>query len=343
MSDKNLSISEQKKATPEQEIATPVYFKRRETHFYKKSSIVPNHLFFDPKITDPALRLLLALNAVPDSWVVHRTDIMKRLEWGKDKIKGAVDCLENLGYLKVTQSKDESGRFLPNTYEYDVHPVYLANSSLENELTPSHNEYEPEAGDPSPEDPSAGDPPPVDPHISLFSEKSMFIEEQQQQMKAGDPSVVVVFSEEQKKILRLLDSVDSSKEIQEIAIKFSFEHVQKAVEAFKQRLASGTLVNPTGFLRISIEKGWKPNEVKSQDTDDKKDELEELHKNKKLASSLIIDFHKVKSNYPGKLIHLDAFGIIFEDYNKNIRNKVLFNDSNFEDKLIEAREKFKKW
>ncbi len=109
-------------------------FSKKPAYFESKSQIAPNALIYNKVLSDAAIRLLLALNAVPDSWVIVQSDIRERLAWGRDKMQNAIkECVKH-GYMKVTQTK-EKGKFSVNNFEFDTSPSYLKK--------PPHDEYEP--------------------------------------------------------------------------------------------------------------------------------------------------------------------------------------------------------
>lgn len=113
----------------ESEIFAPVkgksVFKKRACHWYRKNQIVPNALFYNAELSDSAVRLLCALNALPESWIIIQSDIRERLGWGRDKMRNAIKECENAGYMQVQRCRGDDGMFSISNYEYDLEPVYL--------------------------------------------------------------------------------------------------------------------------------------------------------------------------------------------------------------------------
>lgn len=103
-------------------------FKKRPGYWYKKSQSLPNVLFYNADLSDAAVRLLCALNALPESWTIVQSDMRERLGWGRDKMRNAIKECENSGYMQVTRTRGEDGLFTISNYEFDLEPVYLKES-----------------------------------------------------------------------------------------------------------------------------------------------------------------------------------------------------------------------
>lgn len=61
--------------------------------------------------------LLVTLMSLPDGWNFTRSGLQSILPDGKDKITTALNRLEKLGYIDITQDKSDSGRYGNNILE----------------------------------------------------------------------------------------------------------------------------------------------------------------------------------------------------------------------------------
>lgn len=82
-------------------------------------AIVPNAVANDERLTFEERGVLIYLLAKPNDWNVSAVDLMRRGGFGRDKAYRILQKLKTVGYLRRTQSKDQSGRFM--AYDYEVH------------------------------------------------------------------------------------------------------------------------------------------------------------------------------------------------------------------------------
>lgn len=187
-------------------------FTKKPAHFESKSQIAPNSLIYNRNLSDAAIRLILALNAIPDSWIIVQCDIQQRLGWGREKMQNAIKECVQFGFMKVTQSR-EKGQFSKNNFEFDTSPSYLEK--------PTHNEYEPLTGFPLTDEPA-----PVNQALLVSSDNTLDIEyttthHQEETKESASP--VVVFS-----YLEKLDIPETLKA--KITQEYSSEEIEKAVD-----------------------------------------------------------------------------------------------------------------
>jgi hypothetical protein len=94
--------------------------KQRSAAKWEKGAFaLPNRLVQDKNLTDSAFRLLAWMVSCSDDWVIYQTDIMNRFDWGREKLKGAIDNLIEFKYLvKFPQRILENGKYGPCDYEF---------------------------------------------------------------------------------------------------------------------------------------------------------------------------------------------------------------------------------
>lgn len=103
-------------------------YEKKAAYFEMKNQMIPNALVFHRQMSSNAKLFLMALNAIATcapSWIVHQEDLQERLGWGRDKMRNAVkECIE-LGYLRVSQNRDEKGNFVRNKFDFNLDGCYL--------------------------------------------------------------------------------------------------------------------------------------------------------------------------------------------------------------------------
>jgi hypothetical protein len=83
---------------------------------------LPNRLVQDKNLTDSAFRLLAWMVSCSDDWIIYQTDIMRRFDWGREKLRSALDNLIEFRYLyKFPQSRQDDHRYGPCYYEFSPH------------------------------------------------------------------------------------------------------------------------------------------------------------------------------------------------------------------------------
>ena len=104
-----------------------ISFVRPKAHFLKTNRSVPNTLIFDENLSDSAIRLLLALNGLPENWTIIQADIMKRLCWSPKKMRKVIkECVDN-GFMQTKQNRSQKGTFGLVTFEFSLEPEFLKN------------------------------------------------------------------------------------------------------------------------------------------------------------------------------------------------------------------------
>lgn len=128
-------------------------FRPKPAYFETKNQICPNNIPFKRELSDPSVRLLIAINAIytcTKNWVVCQQDLQNRMGWGELKMRNAIKNCVECGYLKVTQNRNKKGKFKINEFEFDLGGGYLKTYEQKTDQnkkakTP-HNEYQPGGG-----------------------------------------------------------------------------------------------------------------------------------------------------------------------------------------------------
>ena len=85
-------------------------------------SVLPNHLLNDDRLSADQLGLLVYLLSKPTDWQVQVTELRKRFDVGRDKIRTILACLEQYGYISKEQVRQE-GKFALNRYVVSDSPL----------------------------------------------------------------------------------------------------------------------------------------------------------------------------------------------------------------------------
>jgi len=85
-------------------------------------SVLPNELLNDDRLSAEQLGLLVYLLSKPTDWQVQVTELRKRFDVGRDKIRTILACLEQYGYISKEQVRSE-GKFASNRYVVSDSPL----------------------------------------------------------------------------------------------------------------------------------------------------------------------------------------------------------------------------
>ena len=85
-------------------------------------SVLPNNLLNDDRLSADQLGLLVYLLSKPTDWQVQVTELRKRFDVGRDKIRTILACLEQYGYISKEQVRQE-GKFASNRYVVSDSPL----------------------------------------------------------------------------------------------------------------------------------------------------------------------------------------------------------------------------
>ncbi len=283
----------------------------KKAHFETKSQVAPNSLIFNHELTEPAKIFLLALNGIYSNtvnWIPIQGDIQKRLRWGQEKMEGAIKSAVNAGYLKVIKSRNNSGMFNPNEFEFDMDGGYLKNPTAESEEKRPEEVLSTNTGFPVTDVPVTDNP-----YIPCSSDLTLLSK------KTTTANLVAVFS--------CLEKVDiSDHEKQWICKNYTEKEVQHAVSY---------ATNPNVHIKTSLIQTlkWACHEQPQIPLSKQQSEEE----NKKLAQEL-----EKKAIVPqGFLLHVLNKHIEIS-FGGNAAPFVLdYNDSNFKEKLEEALTKYR--
>jgi len=136
-----------------------------KAHFLKKSQIAPNELIYSSTLSDSAVRLLLALHALPESWTIVQSDIMKRLSWNTKKMTKVIKECVKAGFMRVSQNRSSQGTFCKNSFDFRLFPEFIQEQSTVHPKTASG-------------EPLGGEPRAVIDHLLFLKEVSVIVEEE---------------------------------------------------------------------------------------------------------------------------------------------------------------------
>lgn len=253
------------------------HFERKKWKFEEKSQVCPNSLVFNLNLSDQAKILLLALNGITSTtpnWQIRQSDIQKRLNWGKERMQKAIkNCIAN-GYMQTRMIRGKNGKFDHKYFEFDMEPTFSSEKpaffghptpveeSQENthfsQGKPSHTQCEPLPGLPL-----TANQPLLTRNINISKENNKQHPESPPQKIANpspEPVVVVLSSPDQEK-LDLLNPYHFDPQTLEKLATFPADRIKTAISALEQRIASKGIANPSGFLRVAIIQGWRPNQL----------------------------------------------------------------------------------
>lgn len=273
-------------------------FKKANAHFLKKYQTHPNAIIYDLNLTSDALRLILALNALPESWDIRQQDIQERLNFSPERITKSIKCAQDAGYLRVTQKKGEKGRFSRNCFVFDVYPNF-------EHYEDQHNMHKIKEKSTVPHFPSTEN---AEPSV-LHDIDSNRLEQTEPKLRPNQqPEIVCSFlpsNEEEERKIKILEPYGCKLSSLKYYMKFLYEELVCSIAAFEQYKISlnkkgERLDDPLACLHKAIHERWKIN-------------LDEKEKNR-LFDQLLFDMKKLKQ------INID----LTESYVKKYQNK--FND-----------------
>ncbi|CAB4166348.1 hypothetical protein UFOVP844_24 [uncultured Caudovirales phage] len=332
-----------------------INFIQRSPHDKENPFVMINkEMLRDAELKPRAKGLLCYLLSFRDDHKVDPENISKQLELSIDVTYAILREIIEAGYAYRTIERDQ-GKFKSWNYYFSE---FKNKSTLEIPVCENtelaHNESEPVCKKPELDEPELA----LQGVAHNISNNSCYNKQQQHPLTPSleKDVVVVVSSIDEKEILRLIEPYKPGVEIQAIALKMSLEKVRLAVQTLEQAIQAKVVGYPLGFLRRALEKQWTPGDrfydnAKQTIDIEENEKIEEvvhddeyiIEQRKEIAREWIRQFHKARESYPGKMIHDDAYGIIFSDYNKNKEIKVFFNSINGLEKMHEAKEEFKKW
>lgn len=251
-------------------------FVRKTYQFLKKPQVVPNALVYDIRLDSDAVRLLLALNGLPDSWTIVQKNVMADLRWGKKRFNSAVNNCVECGYMRVTQSRRDKGFWDSNIFEFDTQPIL---DDIENPESPPAQAFQPQSPKGCADQRCAVKEP-----LSCSSRVSSYIEEQTEQDSLEDEAVPVVcslssFSEEEQAKRKALEPYPFDPMALSTILTLSLETITDAVQAFEQYRATHKVDNICGCLRKALLFAWKPNitkESKAAEAEKQNERIEQL-------------------------------------------------------------------
>lgn len=239
-------------------------FKKVRGHFEKKSQVAPNALIYQETLSDAAVRLILALNALPDSWTIIQSDIQNRLCWNRKKMQKVIrECVES-GYMKVYQNRQKKGLFSQNSFEFDTVPSFLNSEENDHSEKCPHNDCEPRDVLRR-----AVEPRTVNGSLLVSFVESNSIKEQTNKVESVEsveekPVLFVCSHSDEIKIRERVKPYLLSESCIRAILTLSFEQIDQALIAYDQYAAKNTPDNPIGCIRQAIMAAWKPN-VTTQD------------------------------------------------------------------------------
>lgn len=248
-------------------------------HFLKNNQIAPNSLIFNTSLSDSAIRLLLALNGLPENgWVIVQSDIMHRLSWNPKKMTKVIKECVKAGFMRVCQNRSSQGTFCKNSFEFNVVPEFIQEQST------AHPK------------PSGGLPRAVIDHVLLLNESSVTVEEvclcappvggdtALNPRKQASPETAV---------LELQDFIDHCKTLPD---KWSRGEIDTAWEIYKT--AEKKIDHPLRYLE-GILKNQRKLGIFKKNTGEKKCKTESLSKPSPISNDQIMDRVTLAQPYLG--------------------------------------------
>jgi hypothetical protein len=74
-------------------------------------TIISNSVCLDDRLTMRALGVLVRLLSRPDNWRTNSAGLAEEFNCGRDAVRGALQELQDAGYLRMEKARDESGRW----------------------------------------------------------------------------------------------------------------------------------------------------------------------------------------------------------------------------------------
>lgn len=267
-------------------------FKRHEAYFLKKDQIAPNALIFNEELSDQAVRLLLVLNGLPDTWTPVQTDLENRLRWNRKKMTRAIQECVHYGYVQVHQRRGKKGQFAYNVFEFHTSPCFLKNAPTDSfqpcaDFVPRSNPSDPPRQNAPEHDfqPCAKTPCAVNDSLACS-----FIELQETTTEQEQPVVVVppLSKEEQLKI-DALKPFDFDPITEKALMTFSINQIEDALAAFRQYENTNPVSNVKGWIRNAIMNAWKPNTTKAdKDAQNEEDKLKKAKEKEVRVKQIIL-------------------------------------------------------
>lgn len=165
-------------------------------------TVVAQNITKDERLGMKERGLLVTLLSLPDNWEYSVLGLTRILPDGRDAIQASVRKLEEFGYIKRVQAKDEKGKF--SGYDWEVTDVpFTGNPSTENPSTEN-----PSAENPSAEKPSTENPPQLNNNklITNESNTNLSINQKSSAAVAAEPLLDGLMDE--NVLLQLKEQID---------------------------------------------------------------------------------------------------------------------------------------
>ncbi|MFZ6007220.1 MAG: hypothetical protein ACOYU2_06145 [Nitrospirota bacterium] len=122
-----------------------------KTHRNEKFSTIYLGAVEDSRLSWKAKGLHTYLISRPPGWVIRLTDLLRRAGDGKTSLLAGVEELKESGYILITRTKDEKGRFTGTLWE-----VYEVSQTVKESASPYEESASPYSDFPDAEKPDSG-------------------------------------------------------------------------------------------------------------------------------------------------------------------------------------------
>lgn len=98
-------------------------------------TIVNNEILRNKELGIKERGLLITLLSLPDGWSFSVQGLVSILPDGKSAVQASIHKLEEIGYIRRTQAKEENGKFSGYDWEISDRPLFTEKPLAENQLT----------------------------------------------------------------------------------------------------------------------------------------------------------------------------------------------------------------
>lgn len=221
-------------------------FHVKQAHFETKSFIAPCRIIFHRSLSDAAIRLILAFQAIDTctkNWVIRQCDIQKRLGWGVEKMRNTIKECIKYGYMQVRQSRESAGKFSRNDFNFDINASYL--DTVETAPTDT---FQPSTGFPSTVEPCTEKQP-----LPMTKTVTNFVDKQGNDCKQLGGEEALPFTEEESKFPLKENQKEIFRELKTLGLECDDYVLNILVRSHNEKVLSDSIQH----LRHEISKGTR--------------------------------------------------------------------------------------
>jgi hypothetical protein len=225
----------------------------------KNYTVINNTICKDNRLSWKAKGIWLYAFSRPDNWTFHENDLVNQSTDGRDALRSGLKELEDTGYLRRDQNRNNSGQFGDANWTFYETPFKIISPKTEN---------------PSTENPTTENLPITNTDLNQDTENNN---------NRFEPVVVVSSENDDEKRKMLVEFAFDTKTLTHLCT-FSLEVISQALEAYRSQLP-GKIANKEGYMRNAIENGWKVE--KTPNIEDEKNKLfKQINENKSRCTEL---------------------------------------------------------